>query len=257
MSEPNDPTTAWDALDAELEAWRASAAVATFWWRDDDATRPGGALDRLLATAPGLPLAVAVIPEPAENGLARRLAAEPQVAVVQHGYAHRNHAPAPAKKSEYGPDRPADDMLREVARGHAQLTSLFDGAVRPVFVPPWNRIDDAIAGRLGEVGFDAVSTFGPASGSSRPPRINAHVDIIDWTDSRGFAGETAALGAVVRHLGGRRAGAVRHSEATGLLTHHLAHDEPAWRFLDRLFARLDSHRAVRWLDIDALLEITP
>ena len=36
-------------------------------------------------------------------------------------------------------------------------------------------------------------------------------------------------------------------EPTGLMTHHAAHDEALWRFLDRLLAVTKSHRAVRWL----------
>jgi hypothetical protein len=31
------------------------------------------------------------------------------------------------------------------------------------------------------------------------------------------------------------------------MTHHAAHDEALWRFLDRLLAVTKSHQAVRWL----------
>jgi hypothetical protein len=32
-----------------------------------------------------------------------------------------------------------------------------------------------------------------------------------------------------------------------VLSHHLAHDEAAWRFLETLLPRLSEHPAVRWL----------
>ena len=41
--------TGWADLDAELDRWKAAGRAATLWWRDDDATRPTPALDRLLA----------------------------------------------------------------------------------------------------------------------------------------------------------------------------------------------------------------
>src|SRR6185503_10933091 len=83
----------WDALDAELERWRAAGRVATFWWRDDDAVTDTPALRRLLELRASLdvPLALAVIPANADAALAALV--PPEVAVLQHGFAHRNHAP--------------------------------------------------------------------------------------------------------------------------------------------------------------------
>ncbi|HEX2116752.1 MAG TPA: hypothetical protein VHM01_20290, partial [Alphaproteobacteria bacterium] len=65
----------WTALTEELDQWRAAGRAATFWWRDDDATAPSGALDRLLALHQkyATPLAIAVIPARAQPGLAERL----------------------------------------------------------------------------------------------------------------------------------------------------------------------------------------
>ena len=65
--------TGWDSLQAELDLWRARNRQATIWWRDDDAVRPGPALDRLLdlASRHDAPLALAVIPAAAETALAR------------------------------------------------------------------------------------------------------------------------------------------------------------------------------------------
>ena len=253
-----ETSTGWHALEAELDAWATDGHDATFWWRDDDATGTGDALERLLRTGATVPLAIAAIPVRAEHALAERARAQDgRVFFLQHGFAHCNHAPAASKKSEYGADRPIELMLAEIAEGRARMSEVFAHAVRPVFVPPWNRIDDGLAKRLGELGFKAISTFGVNSDDKRPRRLNTHVDIIDWSGKRGFVGERVALDAIVGHLVSRRRGTCRRNTATGLLTHHLEHDEEAWRFLDRLFEVTTNHRAARWLDVEALLETTP
>jgi len=35
----------------------------------------------------------------------------------------------------------------------------------------------------------------------------------------------------------------------GLLTHHLVHDDTAWRFLDQLFAITADHSGCRWASV--------
>jgi hypothetical protein len=103
--------SSWAALAAELSRWRGDGRLPTFWWRDDDATRPSRSLDRLLTIAAGLraPVALAVIPAAAEAVLAERLD-DARVAVLQHGYAHANHAPDGEKKAELGHHRPLAAM---------------------------------------------------------------------------------------------------------------------------------------------------
>ena len=67
----------WDDLARELDAWHRERDVArTFWWRDDDAARVTPALMRLLALsdAAETPVALAVIPRDAEDGLREHLA---------------------------------------------------------------------------------------------------------------------------------------------------------------------------------------
>ena len=244
-----DPSDApWDALARELDDWGAAGRVATLWWRDDDATAPGPELDRLLALGVGrAPVALAVIPKPTGDDLARRLATAPFARVLQHGWAHRNHRPAGQPSAEYAADRPLAIMTDELARGREHLRDLFGARALPVLVPPWNRIDAAVVGALPALGLRFLSVFGPrAPGSTRV--VNTHVDPIAWRAGRGFVGEAKALGDLVRHLEDRRTGKVDATEPTGLLTHHLGHDEPLWRFLDRLLARTAAHPAARWLD---------
>ena len=149
-------TAAWEVLDSELACWRDAGRVPAMWWRDDDATGPSAALDRLLALAGvyGVPLALAVVPAAAGDPLAGRLAGEPGgVRVVQHGYAHQNHAPAGTPKMELGPHRPAMIVVGELGTGWLALERLFGARALPVLVPPWNRIDPLLVSMLPEFSF--------------------------------------------------------------------------------------------------------
>jgi hypothetical protein len=75
--------------------------------------------------------------------------------------------------------------------------------------------------------------------------VNAHVDIMDW-GTRAFVGEGPALAALAAAFAARREGRCDPAEPVGFLTHHLAHDEAAWRFVEAILPRLAAHRAVRF-----------
>lgn len=238
--------TGWSALAAELDRWERPP---TLWWRDDDAVRASPALDRLLSctAAAEIPIALAVIPALAEEGLARRIEEVAGLAVFQHGFAHRNHAPPEDKKIELGA-RPTETVLDELTAGRARLDALFGPRALPVLVPPWNRVAAAVADRLADIGFRGLSAKGPR-GAPRPGLVeaNVHADLIDWRGSRGFAGEAAVLAQLVGHLAARRDGRADPAEPTGLMTHHLDHDAGCWDFLDAFTAFLLRRGGVRWL----------
>lgn len=241
----------WNDLAHELDAWRENGRCATFWWRDDDATRVTPELERLLAISEKTraPVSLAVIPRDANSALRDRLARHPLVTVLQHGWSHENHAPAEDRKEEYGPHRPADVMIEELSDGWKRIAS-FERA-RPVLVAPWNRMDPNLAPALPKAGLKAVSTLGPRESAQAAPgvrRTNVHVDIVDWGGTRGFVGEHAALDQVVGHLADRRQGRVDGDEPTGLMTHHLFHDDGCWRFVDEIMRRTRAHPAAQWLD---------
>jgi hypothetical protein len=243
----------WADLSHELDEWRAAGRSATFWWRDDDATAPTPALDRLLSLQRkhAAPLAIAVIPARAQQSLAQRLTGIDGICVVQHGWAHANHAPAGAAKAELGPHRPDALVLGELARGQIVLDGLFEEWLR-LLVPPHNRIAPTLAKALPSAGYVGLSTYNPRRGQTAGlVEVNTHADIMNWV-TRGFAGEAPALDLVVRHLRNRRAGAVDAEEPTGLLTHHLAHDEAAWAFTDALLSAIAGHPAARWVDIRSM-----
>jgi hypothetical protein len=227
----------WDALRAEFELWKGAGFVVSFWWRDDDAVKETPALRRLLALREslGVPLALAIIPEKAE-----RIPLALEVDVLQHGWAHRNHGTDP--KMELG-GRPTAEIAAELQNGWEKLGKLFSPL--PVMVPPWNRIAPEVREMLPRLGYRGLSTFkrrqkGPLT------EINTHLDIVDWSGTRGFVGEERALEDVIGHLRARRLGEADRDEPTGLLTHHLAHDEACWRFVGEFVAFTRAQPGARW-----------
>lgn len=241
----------WDALDRELDRWVERGRAATLWWRDDDATRVTPQLAPLLdlASRHAAPVALAVIPAAVEGSLPKALALAPTCTVVQHGYAHANHARAGERSRELGGARPLNEVASELRAGAERLRALFGQRFLPIVVPPWNRVDDAVVRLLPGLGFAGLSTFG-ARAAREPiqgfPQVNAHVDPIGWRSGRSFIGAAACIERVVAHLAQRRTGAADPAEPTGLLTHHLVFDAAAWEFVDELFARTARHPAARW-----------
>ncbi len=241
--------SAWDDLTRELDAWAAAGRTAEFWWRDDDAVTVTPALERLIALhrATEVPLALAVIPAAADERLAARLVAESGIVAVQHGWAHLNHARPGRSKSELGPDRPASYVLGELVRGQARLDRLFGAAWLRVLVPPHNRIAEAVARGLAEAGYAGLSADKPrGAGWPGLALVNTHIDIMDWTVTRAFLGDGPCLAQALAHLAAKRTRRADPGEPTGLLTHHLAHDEAAWQFTERFIAATKLHRGVQW-----------
>ena len=245
---------AWQELDRELQAWDAEGRQATLWWRDDDCVEPSAALDRLLGMAErhGIPLALAVVPARMSSRLPARLAAcGPGISVLQHGYAHRNHAPAGEKSRELGPDRPRASILEELGRGAARLQGQIPAERHlAVLVPPWNRMDPSLIPGLGPLGFIGLSTDGPRAAAvtdSGLRQVNAHLDLLRTARKGRQFDPAEAIGDLVRHLAARRRGEADPEEPSGILSHHLAHEEPAWALLDELLARLAAHPAAGFL----------
>ena len=242
----------WDRLDRELAAWASEGREATFWWRDDDAVAATPALDRLLRLTErgGIPLALAVIPASAEPGLAERLSTQPLTSVLQHGYAHRNHAAVGMRAVECGGARSLDAVTGELAMGRERLRALFGRRFIPVLVPPWNRIDAVLPPRLPALGFVGLSTWGAREGAEACAglrQVHTHADPVAWRKGRVFGGVERCANAIADHLQARREGRVDPQEPTGVLTHHLVHDEPGWAFLEALVLRLSLRAGLRWI----------
>ena len=244
---------AWQALGRELELWAAAARPATLWWRDDDAAAPTPALERLLALQAehAVPLALAVIPDRLVPELTLRLARCEAVVVLQHGYRHRNHAGRGEGAWELGDHRPLERVAADLAAGQRQLAAAFGARFLPALAPPWNRISDRVVQHLPALGFVGLSTFGARAHAAPAPglvQVNAHCDPIAWKRGARFAGTARALDDLVGHLRARRTGAADPDEPTGLVTHHLALDAPAWRFVAELLRLTRAHRHAVWQD---------
>jgi len=236
----------WQDIDDELNAWGDAGLTPRFWWRDDDAIQVTPALDRLIDIANkfDVPLVVAVIPAAVQSNLPQRLNREPAVGVIQHGFAHENHALQEAKSSEYPDTRSIKEMSAEIVDGWSRLSS-FDH-LEKAFVPPWNRISENLSIELTEQGYSGISTYG-ARKTSVPFHVNTHVDIIDWRGHRGFAGQDRVLDQTLKHLQNKRLRMCDADEPTGLLTHHLDHDEDCWNYLEIFLDWTRNRHAIEWL----------
>jgi hypothetical protein len=255
----------WSDLVIELDRWEEAGRVAQLWWRDDDATAPTIALDRLLDVAGGAPLSLAVIPADVGDNLAATLGAHPEISVLQHGWCHANRAAKGAKKSEYPAERHPVDVADELDEGRRRLRSLFGPSALPMFVPPWNRFSERFVPLLAEAGFAAISQQAPRKTALpwESPRefpggivrgvaaIDVHLDIVGWHEDRSFIGDAAALGRLVTELRSRRE--IGDRAAIGVLTHHLVMDTASEIFLARLGDVVTRHAAARWVPVAELI----
>ncbi|WP_424977951.1 polysaccharide deacetylase family protein [Leisingera sp. S232] len=245
-------TPDWSSLEQELEQWQDAGLTLPLWWRDDDAMSQSAELDRLteLSAELDLPVHLAVIPQGATPDLARFVASHPHLIPVVHGWAHQNHAPAGEKKAEFGTHRPLEELLDDAEHGLSALQELFGNSLRPMFVPPWNRISPEMLTWLAGAGYTAVSTFAPRT-SAKPAsgllRVNTHLDPIDWKGGRGLLTPQKLIAQVTRQLRDRRLGETDNTEPFGLLTHHLVHDEAIWSFTAALAKHLLDGPGEAWI----------
>ncbi len=82
--------------------------------------------------------------------------------MLQHGYAHTNHAAPPEKKIELGLQRPAMMVLGELGTGWLALERLFGRAgARRSWCRPGTASPPVLVPTLPEIGYRGLSTFGP------------------------------------------------------------------------------------------------
>lgn len=243
----------WRSLSVELDHWQAAERVATFWWRDDDAVASTPALARLITLhgSSGVAPALASIPAHARDDLAAKLEHYPAIAVLQHGYAHDNHAIKGERAIELGGKQRREQIVADLEKGWCRLRCLFAERLLPVMVPPWNRIAPELLPHLPTLGFRTLSCFAARSGREAVTGLaqaNCHADLVDWRAGRRFRGEERTIAQICSHLEARRSGRADAEEATGILSHHLVHDAAGWRFLETLLERCSRHPGARWLE---------
>src|SRR5689334_107174 len=169
----------------ELEWFQSVGRTLNMWWRDDDATHPTQEVERAVDAAVllNIHLALAVIPAAVDPALQRYLAATEQVQVLQHGFSHANFEGPNHPKSEFGPQRKVESAVADIARGYRILSAQFGRRFLPVFVPPWNRIDEVFLPHLTQLGIRRLSTFGCRTRNVNAPltEFNVHCDFINWS----------------------------------------------------------------------------
>ncbi|MGH1466979.1 MAG: polysaccharide deacetylase family protein [Cognatishimia sp.] len=233
----------WSPLQVELQRWRQKGLILPVWWRDDDATEPSAALDKLIALSAEveMPVHLAVIPRNATHDLASIIVDTPLLHPVVHGWSHRNFQPSDAPKSEFGDARELEQRCEEAGEGLRRLTMLCPDQVRQMFVPPWNRVDLDLVQKLPELGYQSLSTSHPkaeAMGVLGLQQINTHIDPLYWRPSKNLSDPQAIIEKMVRLLKKRRQGKSDTAEPFGLLTHHLAHFPEVWDFCRQFWTEL-------------------
>ena len=239
----------WSPLDDALAACRRDGISLPFWWRDDDAIAPGAALDQLavLSLHSDLPVHLAIVPALAQQNLAAAIDTDRLIPVV-HGWAHRDHSGGVGKKNEFM--SPRDDAIQDTANAMTHMRSLFGAALRPMFVPPWNRINDNVTQALARQGFSALSTFGPRRSPDAAiglTQINTHIDPVWWKGTRDLVEPDRLIAQAAGHLKARRTGVEDRDEPFGLLTHHLVHTDAIWDFTAAFVQRILDGGATAWV----------
>ena len=240
----------WAPLSQELEQWAGNECVAQLWLRDDDAIEVTPALHRLdeLCASHEVPYTIASIPNLVTAELAQWAKTRGLGAYCVHGFSHTNHAPVGEKKCELGLHRGPEIIIDELESGHQQLSKMFGEQFVSLLVPPWNRIDHALIPHLSKIGFKALSTYGwPKTQASHDIKIlNTHVDIIDWKGTRGGLPIDQLVFDLVKAMQDARVIDAINPPAIGILSHHLVHNELAWKFLDELMAFCAANDQIIW-----------
>ncbi len=241
----------WRPLQEELRHWQTAGLTLPLWWRDDDAAMPTPQLERLTSLSDdlGLPVHLAVIPRDAGAALAAYVADRPTLIPVVHGWAHQNHAPADEKKAEFRLHRPVEALATDARAGLSKLRDLFGDDLRPVFVPPWNRIGPEVTAQLAGLGYRILSTATSRKAKWAAPgleQVNTHLDPIDWRGTRGLVAPAVLIAQTAQLLRDRREGRADNTEPFGVLTHHLVHDQDIWTFTQDLLHRLLDGPGVAW-----------
>ncbi len=217
-------------LGPELQRWKAAGHTPVFWWRDDDAREATSALDRLLGLARRFqaPITIAAVPDGDIKAVAQACRDVQGAELAIHGFRHENRAPPGQPSGEVNDsDRLADVMLE---LGTA-LEVFRRAGLRPsLFVPPWNNAHPTLKKAVELRGL-SLSRYGELRSGDEPARLDTHLDLMRWKPAPRFRGALRFLLRARRALAERRLKGL-WDEPLGLLTHHLDHDERAWRFLE-------------------------
>jgi hypothetical protein len=236
-------------LRRELREWELTGRKARFWWRDDDAVSDTPALRRLLALAEeiGTVVGLAVIPEHADDGLVKLVESAP-ACIWQHGWRHQwqhKEGDLGYSQGEFGEGRDLESMMADAHNGQVALERKFGNAGwQRVFVPPFHALSIPFKMMLPSLGYRGLSAGLPRTlPIDTVTEVNADVDIMDWLERKAHGLDVISK-MLVEQLVSRRQGQIPAGSPIGLLTHHLAHDEGAWRSVTELLRFLKTEPAV-------------
>jgi len=242
-----DPLFIFAPLQRELTRWQAAGHHATFWIRDDDATRMSPEFERLLTLQKkySLPMAISVIPKWCGLQLPRIIRDRPDMIVLQHGWSHENHASQPGQHSEFAENRSPDEIQQDLIMGRTRLEILYGDQFIPGFVPPWNHIAPVHMPLFRDYQF--ISGRNCMEGMAGMKTLHVHLDVLRWGDRPRFRGKRKIIRELCKELRGRRESG--KNAPLGIQLHHLVMDRASWRFTDQLIGTLAAHSAAQFLDI--------
>jgi hypothetical protein len=137
---------------------------------------------------------------------------------------------------EFGPSRPRDAQLADIAAGRERLAQLLGPLVAPVFTPPWNRCTTATAECLVEFGFAALSRDSTAEPLGVPGLDELPVQV-DWLARR------KGVRVPREEVGRRAAAAADAGPPAGVMLHHAEMDADERRALAQLLELVAPHCA--------------
>lgn len=227
----SDQVSSSAARVAEMLA--ASSSETELFFRADDIGVPGHKCRAMMETfrENSVPLYMAVTPawlsEDRWEAL-KEWAGDGHFIWHQHGWRHVSHQLS-GKKGEFGTDRTREAKAEDIRKGRDKLHKIMGDQFRPIFTPPWNRIDGETAELLAELGFWAVSRWQNENKKVPLPQdlpdISVNVDLHTRTESDPEVGLAA--------LEAQFATAIE-SGRVGVMLHHQRMNDAALVFLDSL-----------------------
>jgi hypothetical protein len=120
-----------------------------------------------------------------------------------------------------------------------------------VFAPPWNDVHPQLPSAVRTGGYRGLSAWGQVHNPGGA-RLDVHLDLLRWRGGARFGGRMRLYGALARELRIRRLERL-WAAPIGLMSHHLDHDEAAWRFLEGFLAWTHDRPEFAWRSLDDLL----
>lgn len=192
-----------------------------------------------------IPLSLSVIPTLLSPELCKWVNRYTSVTVLQHGTDHCD-AGGGVGPTQFDPQEAPHAIARRLVEGWTALSGFHRRL--PVYVPPWHDLTPNTAAAAAMAGLESISAWGAPAAQGR---VDVHLDLMRWRGPPRFAGSQRVLGRLTRELRKRRVQR-RWQEPIGLLTHHLVHDDAAWRFLDTLLSFEPLKRTAQWRSAEVL-----